>query len=196
MSCCLLNDEEIYDLLDPPKCYSYQGSLFKTDTLDSTIMPLSSPIFSSSVKLEDVFRLSLQSLSVLLSNTIDFFHNHHIIYKFQIFSNDSIQTVTFVELGSPVIPNNIPVSVDRFNSKSYTYRSMRAFKKCLRQLSSLSTLAAKKRVLSSSLLTYLLQTDVFLEPNVICLNCVRGYEVSLSYSYLCLDFIDYDYCYY
>jgi hypothetical protein len=177
MNCCLLNDEEIYDLLDPPKCYSYQGSLFNTDTLDSIIMPLTSPILSSSIELEDLFRLSLQSLSVLVSNTIDFFHNHHIIFKFQIFGNDGIQTVTFVELGSPLYPSTIPTSIDRFNEKSYTHRSIRAFKNCLKKLSSLPSLAAKKRLLSSSVLTYLLQTDIFLEPNVICLNCIRGYEV-------------------
>jgi len=180
MSSCLLNDEEIYDLLDPPKCFSYQGSLCYTDTLDSIIMPLTSPIVSSSVRLEDIFRLSLQSLSVLLSNTIDFFHNHHIIYKFQIFGNEGIQTVTFVELGSPVYPSTIPISVDRFNNKSYTFRSIRAFKTCLKKLPSLSSLAAKKRLLSSSLLTYLLQTDIFLEPNIICLNCIRGFEVFSS----------------
>ena len=178
MNCCIIHDEEIYDLLDPPKCYSYRGSLANSSSNDSIILPLSSPIFSSAESLENIFRLSLQSLAVLLSNSIDFCHNHHTIIKFQIFGDKGVQTVTFVELGSVACPSKVATSVDRFNGKSYTYRSMRAFKNCLKQLPSLSSLASKKRMLSSSVLTYLLQNDVFLEPNVICLNCIRGYEVN------------------
>ena len=178
MSCCLVHEEEIYDLLDPPKCYSYSGSLATTSN-DVIILPLSSPIFSSSESLEEIFRLSLQSLAVLLSNSIDFFHNHHTIIKFQVFGDNGMQTVTFVELGSISCPSNIPTAVDRFNGKSYTYRSMRAFKNCLKKLPTLPLLSAKKKLLASSVLTYLLQTDVFLEPNLICLNCIRGYEVSV-----------------
>ena len=178
MNCCIIHEEEIYDLLDPPKCYSYRGSLANSSTNDTIILPLSSPIFSSAESLEQMFRLSLQSLAVLLSNSIDFYHNHHTIIKFQIFDDKGTQTVTFVEIGSVYCPSKVVTSVDRFNGKSYTYRSMRAFKNCLKQLPSLSSLASKKRMLSSSVLTYLLQTDVFLEPNVICLNCIRGYEVN------------------
>lgn len=130
---CILNEDGIVDLLDPPTCHSYQTNLTYSETLGPIILCSKIQPCNSIDGAFKTLHFGVAAASVLALNSDNLYDAGNFMVSLQIYTKKSVYKVSLYELSHLALYSPDCVSRDRLSSYCMKYNTANILSIALRE---------------------------------------------------------------
>eukprot|EP01038_Epipyxis_sp_PR26KG_P006125 gene6125-8443_t len=186
---CLIQQETLIDLFDPPKVYSHNGNMCSTESLGPAVIPLKTFTANSAALCLNAVGLGLKVLGNIVSSQVNILSQSHVMCTCTILHDldKTMRVVEFIELAGSLFTN---INAERAELDAFTGQSSAnwSLKKLVDLLSKPSKLILNSKdhndnmsplnssglsCIHHSVLCYLLQEIILRQSRSFFINCVR-----------------------